>query len=162
MILRIDAHPPRKNPAYAGNTFPKLTNAAQNRDQPHLREECRGYPTLSGVLGGINPACAGKGCCTYSRRKDRRSNPACARKSTSAGAPRWIVWNNPAYAGNMALPVGMDFINVGQPRMHGEYYTHRDTGDYPAGSTPRIRGVHLPTSKLTSQIPVPGTTLIIH
>ena len=44
----------------------------------------------------------------------------------------------------------------------GEYYTHRDTGDYPTGSTPRIRGVHLPTSKLTSQIPVPGTTLIIH
>lgn len=139
MILRIDAHPPRKNPAYAGNTRPKLTNAAQNRDQPRLREECRGYPTLSGVLGGVNPACAGKGCCTYSRRKDRRSNPACARKSTSAGAPRWIVWNNPAYAGNMALPVGMDFINVGQPRMQGNTIRTAIQATTPRGQ-PRVYG----------------------
>jgi len=28
---------------------------------------------------------------------------------------------NPAYAGNMAFPVGMDFTNVGQPRVCGEF-----------------------------------------
>lgn len=127
-----------------------------------LMRGVQGLPHTIGRAGRINPRVCGEYIITQLYRQGPGANPACARKCTSADAPRWIVWNNPAYAGNMSLPIDMDFTNVGQPRMHGEHYTHRDTGDYPTGSTPRMRGIHFPANRFPSLVPVSGTTLIVH
>ena len=79
---------------------------------------------------------------------------------TAAPGRYWRI--NLAYAGN-AYVTGVRGHGAGdQPRVCGEYGLSGRHGLHKRGSTPRVRGVHLPTSKLTIQIPVPGTTLIIH
>ena len=107
-------------PAYAGSTSRRAARGCRCPDHPRIRGEHISDGSTANMSGGSSPHTRG------ARRRCRRS----------PSRPGII----PAYAGSTVAEQCTHWASSDHPRIRGEHYLRRHTGEKAAGSSPHTRG----------------------